>query len=182
MKLKSNLLAVALLFFASISCKTAQTNMIVADSYDQNKKQTTLILFPYGNMVLPDKWTKISFNQVSRQHFFKNADSTTVGVAKNPKSKYPFYAANQTEEEFTTAFVKWDANYWAKKGLKTEIINDQSNNGFIIWRVSDANKKEVNNIFLFGSKNGLAYNLSGTSKVWTDEKIQTFLIKIFSDN
>ena len=156
--------------------------MIIADSYDEKKNQTTLTLLPYGNINLPDKWTKKSYNQVSKQHFFNNSDSTTVAVTKNPKQKYSFFNSEQADKEFVTEFVKWDAGYWKKQGLKTSIINDKSENGFILWQATDSTKTNVNTIFLFGSKNGFAYGFSGTSKTWSEEKIQNFLIKLFNDN
>jgi len=156
--------------------------MIIADSFDVKKNQTTLTILPYGNIVLPEKWTKTSYNQESKQHFFKNSDSTTVALSKNPKDKYPFFTNKQTDKEFVNEFVKWDAEYWEKQGLKVKTINDKSENGFIVWQATDSSKVDINTIFIFGSKNGFAYNFSGTSKTWTDEKIAVFLIKLFNDN
>ena len=170
-----------LLIVALTSCKTTQTSMIIADSYDEKKNQTTLTLLPYGNIVFPDKWTKTSYNQVSKQHFFTNNDSTTVAVTKNPKDKYPFYKTNQTDNEFVTDFVKWDAEYWEKQGLTITTVDNQSEKGYILWQAK-SDEKNVNTIFLFGSKNGLAYNFSGTSKKWTESKIKDFLVQLFNDN
>jgi hypothetical protein len=106
---------IGLLIVALTSCKTPQTSMIIADSYDEKKNQTTLTLLPYGNIVLPGKWTRTSYNQVSRQHFFTNHDSTTIAIAKNSKDKYPFFKPNRTDIEFVTSFVKWDSEYWENK-------------------------------------------------------------------
>ena len=125
--------------------------MIIADSYDEKKNQTTLTLLPYGNIVFPDKWTKTSYNQVSKQHFFTNNDSTTVAVTKNPKEKYPFYKTNQTDNEFVTDFVKWDAEYWEKQGLTITTVDNQADKGYILWQAK-SDEKNVNTIFLFGSK------------------------------
>ncbi|MBF8964493.1 hypothetical protein I0P70_14665 [Pontibacter sp. FD36] len=172
---------ISLLLLTLYSCKTAQTSMIIADSYDENKNQTTLSLIPNGNIVIPGKWTKTEYLQASRQHFFKNGDSTTVAVTKNPKQKYPFFKAEQTDKEFVADFVKWDSEYWAKQGISTKTLADQSNNGYILWQAV-SEEKNVNTIFLFGSKDGFAYNFSGTSKKWTVEEIQDFLVKLFNEN
>jgi hypothetical protein len=160
---------------------SAQKSMIIADSYDENKNQTTLTLLPYGNIVLPDKWTKTSYDQFSQQHFFKNNDSTTIAVTKNPRDKYPFYKTNQTDQTFVTEFVKWDSEYWEKQGLTITTVDNQANKGYIIWQAEN-DKKNVNTIFLFGSKNGLAYNFSGTSTTWTDAQIKDFLVQLFNNN
>ena len=174
-------ITIGLLIVALTSCKTTKTSMIVADSYDEKKNQTTLTLLPYGNIVLPDKWTKTSYNQVSQQHFFTNNDSTTVAVTKNSKEKYPFFKPNQTDSEFLTDFVKWDAAYWVKLGFTVATVDNQSEKGYILWQAK-SDEKNVNTIFLFGSKNGLAYNFSGTSKTWTETEIKDFLVQLFNDN
>jgi len=174
-------IVIGLLIFVLTSCKTTQTSMIIADSYDEKKNQTTLTLLPYGNINLPDKWTKTSYNQVSKQHFFTNNDSTTVAVTKNPKDKYPFFKPNQTDNEFVTDFVKWDAEYWEKQALTITTVENQSEKGYILWQAK-SDEKNVNTIFLFGSKNGLAYNFSGSSKTWTETKIKDFLVQLYNDN
>lgn len=174
-------IAFGLLIVVLTSCKTTRTSMIIADSYDEKKNQTTLTLLPYGNIVIPDKWRKTSYNQVSKQHFFINNDSTTVAVTKNPKDKYPFFKPKQTDSEFVTDFVKWDAEFWEKQGLTITTVDNQSDKGYILWQAKN-DEKNVNTIFLFGSKNGLAYNFSGTSKTWTETKIKDFLVQLFNDN
>jgi hypothetical protein len=163
------------------SCKTTQTSMIIANSYDEKKNQTTLTLLPYGKIVIPDKWRETSYNQISKQHFCTNNDSTTVAVTKNPKEKYPFFKSEQTDSEFVTAFVKWDAEYWKKQSMTVTTLDNQSKKGYILWQAK-SEEKNVNTIFIFGSKNGLAYNFSGTSKTWTETKIKDFLVQLFNDN
>jgi hypothetical protein len=162
-----------------ISCKTAQTTMIVGDSYDKNTNQTTLTLLPYGNITFPDKWVKTNYIQESRQHFFKNLDSTELAVTKNPREKYPFFKKEQTDKDFTSEFVKWDGEYWQKEGLTTKILNDHSDIGFITWQITGKNS---DTILLFGSKNGFAYNFSTTSKIWNDKKREQFLVDLFRNN
>ena len=138
-------------------------------------------MFPNGNIVLPDKWTKSSYNQVSKQHFFKNNDSTTVAVAKNKKQEYPFYKSTQSNEDFLTEFTKWESDYFKSQGATIRLINDQSDKGYILWKAT-IEKENINTIYLFGLKGDYAYNLLGDSKTWTEEKIKAFLIKLFSDN
>lgn len=174
-------ITITLLTVVLASCKTTQSSMIIADTYDQKKDQTTLTILPYGNIVIPEKWTKKSYNQISRQHFFTNNDSTTIAVTKNPKNKYSFYKSNQTDSEFVTDFVKWDAEFFEKQGFKTTTLDNQSEIGFILWQVKNE-EKNVNTIILFGSKNGLAYNFSGSSKNWTETQIKNFLVQLFNSN
>lgn len=174
-------ISIVLLLVALAACKTTQPSMIIADSYDEKQNQTTLTLMPYGNIVFPGKWTKTSYNPISRQHFFTNNDSTTIAVTKNPKDKYPFHKTSQTDSEFVTEFVKWDAEYWEKQDLTITTVDEKSEKAYILWQAK-SDEKNVNTIFLYGSKNGLAYNLSGTSKTWEETQIKDFLVQLFNDN
>jgi hypothetical protein len=179
--MKNAISAVGFLIVTLMSCNTTQTSMIVTDNYDKNQNKTTLTLLPYGNIIFPNKWDKTNYNNISKQHFFTNNDSTTIAVAKSPREKYPFYKPNQTDKEFVSEFVKWDGDYCKSQGLTVKTINDKSDNGFIVWQVIGDNNK-INTIFIFGSKNKFAYNFSGTSEKWTEDAIQEFLIKLYSDN
>lgn len=174
-------IAAGFLLAALTSCKTTQTSLVVADSYEEKNDQTTLTMLPYGTVVMPGKWKKIRYSQVSKQHFFQGADSTIIAVAKNPKRNYPFFKAEQSDREFIASFVKWDADYWKQRGLAVTVVDDQSEKGYLVWQAK-SQEKGVNTIFVFGLKNNLAYNFSGNSKSWTDDKINAFLVKLFEDN
>ncbi len=94
-------LLIGVLVFGLSSCKTAQTSMLVMDSYDEKKNHTTL--------------------------------------------------------------------------------EDQSREGYIVWQAR-SEEKSINTIFLFGSKNGFAYNFSSTSQKWTEKQILEFLVTMFKEN
>ena len=158
--------------------------MIVADKYDATKNETTLTILPYGNVIIPNEWKKTSYNQVSKQHFFQNSDLTTIAIAKNLKEKYPFYKAEFNEKEFVEEFVKWDSEYWKGQGLETSIIENKTENNFIIWNAKNKSetKQEVNTIFLFGLKNNFVYGFSISSKTWNEEQKITFLKNLYNKN
>ena len=114
----------------TVSCSTTKTSMIVADSFDENKNVTTLTLLPYGNIDIPGQWTKAKHNEISRQHFFIDLDSTSIAVTKNPQEKYPFYSETITETEFVRKFFEWEKNHYEKQGF--DINEKSSGNNFII--------------------------------------------------
>lgn len=161
------------------ACASSRTSVLVEDHYDATTDHTVLVVVPYGNISLPGKWTKTSYNDVSRQHFFTNGDSTTVAVAKQPREKYPFHAIGQTDSELVTAFQKWDADYWSKKGMLTTMVEDRSSEGYVIWHVSG---DRVNTTFLFGSKDNYAYNLSVSTRRWDDPQVKRFLMDVYAAN
>lgn len=99
-----NKLLTLLIFTTLLGCATHQTSVVVSDNYNQEADQTTLTIVPHGNINIPGKWTKTSYNAVSRQHFFENKDSITIAVTKNPKDQYPFYQKDLSDKEFTTQY------------------------------------------------------------------------------
>jgi len=163
-----------------ISCKTTSTSLIVGDSYNNKTDNTTLTILPYGNIVIPGQWTKTGYNSSSKQHsFIRESDSTFVSITKNPKGKYPFYKDSQTDFEFVTNFHKWDSDYRKEQGYKTEIIKENKETNYILWRILT---DEVDNTFLYGLKNGIAYNfMVAESKMNLNEKI-VFLEKMYQEN
>jgi len=120
--------------------------MIVADSYDENNNITTLTLLPYGNIEIPGQWTKSKYNEVSRQHFFVDKDSTSIAVTKNPQEKYPFYTETIADKEFARKFYEWEKDHYEKQGF--EIKEKSSGINFVIWT---ANGDNANTILLYGA-------------------------------
>lgn len=165
------------------SCKPTQSgqSMIVGTNYNQQKNETILTVLPYGNIALPGNWIKVSYDKVSKQHFFKNDDSTTIAVTKNPKQQYPFYKSEQSNEDFLSEFTKWESDYFKTQGATINFIEDQSDKGYVLWKAS-IEKENINTIYLFGLKGDYAYNLLSDSKTWTDEKKKQFLINLFNNN
>ena len=162
------------------SCKTTATSMLIADSYDKKTDATTLMLFPFGNIIIPGKWTKTEFNSSSKQHFFRDEDSTTIAVSKNPQNKYPFYTKDMTDKEFTVRYYEWESTYYSQKGLKSLILADSIDNGnFIVWKIEG---DSVNTILLYAGKDKFAYGFSFITDKVADQRRVDFLTKLFKDN
>ncbi|BDC99475.1 hypothetical protein [Persicobacter psychrovividus] len=161
----------------TISCSTTKTSVIVADSYDKSTNITTLSLLPYGSIEIPGQWTKTRYNEVSRQHFFVDKDSTSIAITKNPQEKYPFYHDSISDKEFAMKFFEWEKDFYEKHGY--EIQESSKSNNFVIWTASGNN---ANTIFLYGAKNKYAYNFSVFSDNWAEEERVNFLKNIFEIN
>ncbi|WP_258105857.1 hypothetical protein [Marinoscillum sp. MHG1-6] len=171
---------VIFLFLTTIAgCKTSQTTMLISDSYNEEKNVTSLMLFPYGNIDIPGKWTKTNYNETSRQHYFKNADSTSIAVALNPVNKYPFHHDSLTNQQWVDKFYLWDSEYYLNQGYTTEILDTDESGDFLIWKISGNN---VNTIFLFGRKNEYALNYAVNTDNLTDEQRINFLTELFNRN
>lgn len=108
--------------FLSSCGSTRHTSILIGDSYDETTDKSTMIFVPNGNVEIPGKWTRTTYNQVSRQQFFVNSDSASIAIAKNSKGKYPFYVETKSDFELVTDFYKWDSEYWAEQGLKGKKI------------------------------------------------------------
>ncbi len=151
--------------------------MIVADSYDQTKNVTTLTFLPYGSIEISGQWTKTKYNEVSRQHFLVDKDSTSIAVTKNPQENYPFYSEIVTHKEFARKFYEWEKEHYEKHGF--EIKEKSSGDNFVIWT---ANGNSANTIFLYGAKEKYAYNFAIFTDNWTEEQRTKFLKKLFEEN
>ncbi len=153
--------------------------MLIADSFDEGTNKTTLTLVPYGNIEIPGKWAKSSYNEVSKQHFFKDAEQTSLAVAKNPQSKFPFFTEGMSDMEFSTSFFKWEKEHYEKQGFKIEELEQITNEDFVLWK---ATENSANTIFLYGSKNGFAYNFALFTDNWTDDQRIEFLAALYESN
>ncbi len=159
------------------SCTSSKTSLIIGDHYDEETDITTLIIMPYGNILIPGKWTKTSYYEDSRQHIFKNADSVHIAVTKAPQEKYSFYEEGISDGQFAEKFYEWEKEYFEEQGYTVELL--QNDAGFIVWRAVIGDE---NTILLFGAKNPYAFNLAVFSDIWPDEKRIEFLENIFKNN
>jgi len=170
----------ALLLFVCVAlsgCYDGQRTMLIADSYSPEKDVTTLQLIPYGDIKIPGKWTKTSFNESSKQHFFSNSDSISIAVALNPMKKYSFYQPDVSAEEFLTAFFNWEKDFYEQNGIAVTKINREPN--YVIFSVK---KENINTILLFGAKEDMALNYAISSTKWDDSQRIKFLKTLFELN
>jgi len=156
---------------------------IESNNYDDKANQTTFTKLPFGSISIPGKWTKVSYNQVSRQHNFKNADSVLTAVAINQSSSYPFYKLNMTSNEVVKEFYEWDSKYLAENiNGKRTIIKQDTVNQFIVWQITADNEKyKVDNHYLFGSENGIIFTVFISTKKWTNEQKVEYLQTVYKN-
>lgn len=164
-------------FIICTGCAAQKASTIIGGDYNESKNQTDYFVLPFGSVSLPGKWVKTKYNNISKQQFFKNADSITIAIAFNPIDGYEFNTDNSKKGvEFVNAFYKWDAQYFADTyKLKQEKIESDENKNYIIWHLfGESNTIIYDTYFLFGEKNGYASNLSimKTDKWSSDEKIK----------
>lgn len=148
---------------------------------DSTNDQTILKIIPYGNINIPGEWTQFHYQPTLHQHFFRNEDSTNIGIAKNPVNRYPFYDKSFSSKEFVTEYIKWDLTYWRLQGMATRIYKNQSEKGYVIWMALDP-ETNIYSVLLYGTKNSYAYHLSVSSSKWSDEEMVGFLTNLFNNN
>lgn len=163
------------------ACASTGTSIIYGDNYDKASDQTTVTIFPYGNVRVPGKWTKTSYNNISGQYFFIGPDSVCIAIALQPWDKYEFAHGNPevTPENFVRRFYEWDANYLKEQHngeIKVLVENKEKN--YIVWNVTG---QRVNSYFLFGLKRTAAYNLHISTSKWDEERKVSFLERLYSE-
>jgi hypothetical protein len=156
-------------------------SIIESNHYDAKTNQTTFVKIPFGNISIPGKWTKISYNRVSRQHNFMNADSILTAVSINKASSYTFYKPNLTSNEIVKEYYEWDSKFLADtiKGNRTVIKQDTVNH-YILWQLTADNEKHrLNNHFLFGCENGILFTVYISTEKWTNQQKVAFLETVY---
>jgi hypothetical protein len=166
-----------------LSCATTRsTSILYSDNYDKPTDKTSVMIFPYGEVKIPGKWTKTIGNAVSGQYFFIGQDSARIAIALQPWDQYEFSHNNPevTTDNFVRTFYEWDANYLKEQtGGQVRIVKEDKQNGFLIWNLSSGTKPQ--DYFLFGLKGKVAYNLYVTTDKWAEEKKVNFLERLFSE-
>jgi hypothetical protein len=165
------------------NCATQRTSTLVGGNYNETKNETDYFVVPYGSATLPGKWEKTNYNTISRQQFFRNQDSVIIAIAFGRFDKYEFNMnGSQTGYDFVKAYYEWDSKYFVDShGLKREIIESDSSNHFMVYRIfGQIEKGEFDTYFLIGEKNGNISNfsISDTDK-WTESEKTIFLKNIF---
>lgn len=168
-------LLLAVLFFTG--CATQKVSTVSGDRYDKDKDRTSYFVLPFGSASIPGKWTKTSYNESSRQQFFKNSDGITITVAFTQINSYEFNRDRSKKGfEFLQAFYKCESDYFTNSvKLSQEKIEAREKEHYIIWRVFGVSDHvSYDTYFLFGEKNGYVSNFSvmETGKWTSADKIR----------
>ncbi|MFI5150665.1 MAG: hypothetical protein ACHQRM_13085 [Bacteroidia bacterium] len=167
-----------------VSCMAHKAfSTIESSRYDEKSNLTTYTTFPLGSVQIPGKWVKTSFNKVSSQQNFRNADSVLTAVAINKSTAYPFYKPNMNSNTIVKEMYEWDSKYLADhtNGNRTLIEQDTLNH-FIVWQITGMlNDFGVDNHYLFGSENGIVYTVFISTKKWTNEQKIDFVKTVYKN-
>jgi len=183
MKLTIKTISLFLLVIVTSCMAPKAISTIESSNYDDKTNLTTFSKLPFGSIGIPGKWTKVSYNQVSGQHNYMNADSVFTAVAINRASSYSFYKPNMTSNQTVKEFYEWDSKYLADNmnGTRT-IIKQDTVNHFIVWQIKADNEKyKVDNHYLFGSENGIIFSVFVSTKKWTNEQKTEHLQTVYKN-
>jgi hypothetical protein len=164
-----------------ISCAANKSvSTLYSDDYDKTTDQTTVMVFPYGKVKIPGRWTKIGENEVSEQKFFVGQDSVEIAIAIVPWDGYEFSHKNPevTLENFVRRFYEWEGNYLKDKANgHLAVIKENTDKKYLIWNLKNEGGLDV--YFLFGLKGKTAYNLNVETPKWNEESKVSFLEQLF---
>lgn len=178
-----NQFLIVILSTVLLSCATTKsTSILYSDSYNKNTDLTSVMIFPYGVIKVPGKWTKTRENAVSGQYFFIGQDSVHIAIALQPWDKYEFSRNNPevTTDNFVRKFYDWDANYLKEQtNGQVRILTENREKGYLVWNLKS--ERNGNDYFLFGLKGKTAYNLNIKTNKWDEEKKVNFLEQLFGN-
>ena len=173
-RIKGIILFAAVVSFISCGSAKQATSTIVGGDYDAKKNTTEYFVFPYGQVSIPGKWEKTSYNSASRQQFFRNDESVNIAVSFGPYDKYEFNRDGSLKGyEFVEAFYEWESKYFVSNGLECKILETDKANKHILFRVF-GNKFDT--YVLICEKNGFVSNFSiNATDKWTEQQKVDFL-------
>ena len=173
-KVQGLLLLLIVAILSSCGSAKRSTSTIVGGDYDAKKDITEYFVFPYGQVSIPGKWEKTSYNSASRQQFFRNDESVNIAVSFGPYDKYEFNMDGSLKGyEFVEAFYEWESKYFVSNGLECKILETDKENKHIIYRVF-GNKFDT--YILICEKNGFVSNFSiNATDKWTEQQKVDFL-------
>jgi hypothetical protein len=119
------------------------------------------------------------------KHVFFYSDSTQLHASLIPFEQYKqVYQEEKTDQEHLAAFTTWETEFWRNEQRTiVDILQDSTaTKGYVLGRAYDPNDKNVDVIFLFGTRRGLSYNFRGTSDKWKQEELEVFLTELFANN
>jgi hypothetical protein len=167
----------------SFSCATTKsTSIIYSDNYDKTSNQTSVMIFPYGEVKVPGKWTKTMEHPASGQYFFIGQDSVRIAIALQPWDKYEFSKNNPeiTPNNFVRKFYEWDANYLKEQtNGQLRILTENKGKNYLIWNIKS--ERTGDDYFLFGLKGETAYNLKVKTDKWDEKTKISFLERLFGE-
>src|SRR5690606_824847 len=140
----------AVLFLSCASNKNT-SSVLYSDNYDKNKDETSVMIFPYGQVTIPGKWRQTRYSPISGQYFFSRGDATQFAVALQPWDQYEFSQDNPevNRENFVRKFYEWDGSY-LKEGTKGQlrIIDENKEKNYLLWSLKKGDGS--NDYFLYG--------------------------------
>ena len=180
--MKFNLINISLLLaitFFLASCSTQRTSTLSDTNYNKTKNETHYSVLNYGSVTLPGKWKKTRYNVTSKQQFFKNRSSVEISVTLGRIDKYKFNKdGSLTGYNFIKAYYEDNSKYYVDSlKFNTQILESDSTNNFMIYRVYGQNEKgDYNVYFLQGVKKGNTSDFMITSNhKWSESEKIKFL-------
>ena len=122
-----------------LGCGVPKTmTTITGGSYDKKKDRTSYFVIPYGSASLPGNWVQLSYNNTSRQQFFRNKDSVEISVAFGPANKFEFSKPGLKGFALAKTYYEWESKYQreARHG-NTQLITQDSSNNYVLWKYSN---------------------------------------------
>lgn len=169
---------VSVVAFGIVIASYSQRRISTIESFDyiKRKKITVYTIFPYGTVSLPGKWKK--GKQYGWQQYAYNDSIGEIAIIMAPNDKINFnHDGAKKNYEFAKAYYEWESNYFKDTvGVHTELIEKDSINNFIIFRIW-LDEKNINTIMLVGGKEKLARNIAFYSSKYLSQSEKILFLK-----
>lgn len=172
----------ALVSVQLVACQEPKVS--VSDSYDGAQDKTTLSINPFGEIVIPGRWTPTWFEESNNSQELVDSNETILNVTFIPKKYSLFPSIGLNDREFVVSAYQLESDGCLKSGYTSKIVAEDPNDNYIMWMLSeDSNKHYLigaksNNVYIFTISSGTTLNKDSLSQ---DEKIN-FLKNLYLEN
>ena len=132
-----------------------------------------------ASIKLPGEW-KVKQILDGGQVFFINTDSTIAAMSVFPAAEMESYKEGQDDFVTTETYYEWDSNYMRdEQKMTVKKLTENRSKSFIVWNAKD---QYNDNNFLFGTHNGLVYNIMIYDKKMPLEQQLQFIEMLYDIN
>ncbi|MFM2387574.1 MAG: hypothetical protein RL660_2331 [Bacteroidota bacterium] len=173
-------ISIILIFPQSIYAKKKKKRVSTLESlrYDSKTDKTTYLVVPFGKINLKGNWTEVKDKNPPYGKLVKNAQGVEILLDLLDCS----FSFNDTDKvknyQFVERYYNWEKAYFEKSPeLKTEVIERDSINNFMIYRINGKIKNEDYDTYVFVTEkdcNVMTLLISNYVNISREEKIRLF--------
>jgi hypothetical protein len=135
------------------------------------------------SIAIPKRWKEVYYDKELRAHSFQDAHATTLTLYFFPANAITLYKEGSSDQEFLDAYLANFLKDFRESELTADTVQDQrATDTYILFQVQSLENAKDQATVLFGVKHGMLYDFRCTPTTWSQQDVNTFLVKLFLEN